>query len=286
MASVVPRLGRVVVMAYLASCAADVPSTSSTGYSTIESSTSSSSDASAGTTSTTEANTTTSSSGASTSSGSSDTDACDEIQAPMPDWECNPWGDDCPPGTKCHSVEIEIARCVPLAVQPIPVGEPCRYDSIDADPCVGGAFCFQGRCHELCTCSELDPTCSDPCSACHLSDSSAARCVLPCDPFGDPCPTGRCEYDTQGFSCGAAANDGQIGDPCYSLSDCDIGLTCDGPGWSLCDAPGCCAPLCHAGDDVPCVAALGPGALCEPLFENGQGRGCPWQDVGVCVVQR
>jgi hypothetical protein len=91
-----------------------------------------------------------------------------------------------------------------------------------------------------------------------------------------------CLWGGESFICvlDASGEQGQYGDPCEYLNECDPGLICINPEYVPgCMANGCCTPWCDL-TDPSC-----PGATqqCLPWFE--QGVAPPGYDtVGICGV--
>lgn len=209
----------------------------------------------------------------------------------VPPPECNLWEQDCPRGEKCMPWDDaggsswNSVRCSPVADDPNAVGEPCTVvgSAVSGiDDCVLGAMCWDvnpetnvGECVALCTGSEVDPTCANPCELCTISgDGTLILCLPNCDPLAQDCGVGEGCYPVDGiFMCvpELARDAGLAGDPCEFLNVCVAGNVCAGsdlvPG--CVDATGCCTPFCDAGAPDDCDALL-PGTSCVPWFEEGQ----------------
>lgn len=206
---------------------------------------------------------------------------CEAVDSPMPSWTCNLWSDDCPAAQKCFSSEWTAAFCVPLVDDPRQVGEACN--ELEPDECVRGARCFLGQCHAYCGCSEIAPTCDDPCSVCSFVDGGPPpMCTIPCDPLEPHCEgVTDCVYNgANAYLCRDAQN-GALGSPCSGL-ECAPGLACISSDYfAACEASRCCAQICRVGDDQACIEAVGPATVCLPSTES---TGCSYDDVGFCGV--
>lgn len=219
--------------------------------------------------------------------------------------ECYSWIQDCPEGFKCSPAALDGAPvwidwiCVPLPRDPGQLLEPC---TIDDDPLVGddcdkGLVCWNGSaggwesdgvCLGLCSGSEEDPTCPAPDQTCWIGGSAVpSTCLIDCDPLAPACPLGEnCVdlYDVSGgdFVCFGQSGSG-MGDPCYTSSDCAVGLACTTlDGDCPVDWPGCCTPYCDQGAVDPCAPAL-PEAKCLPYY--GDDPPLPgWEHLGLCDI--
>ena len=228
---------------------------------------------------------------ATTSSAGEEDDTVGFVRDPdVPPPECNLWEQDCPRGEKCMPWDDTGAgwwntvRCSPVADDPNAVGEPCAVvgSAVSGiDDCVLGAMCWDvdpktnvGECVALCTGSEVDPTCANPCDVCTISSGPLILCLRGCDPLAQDCGVEEgCYPNNDTFTCAQelARDGGLAGDPCEFINVCVAGNVCVGsdlvPGCA--DATGCCTPFCDAGGPDGCDALL-PGTSCVPWFEEGQ----------------
>ena len=219
--------------------------------------------------------------------------------------ECDIWAQDCPEGEKCMPWANDgggswnATRCSPLDPNPSAVGDPCTVEGSGVsgiDNCDLGAMCWEvdpqtnnGVCIELCSCSEANPVCNTPNTACGISNDGVLVLCLPvCNPL-DPtgCSQGQGCYgvgDT--FQCAPdqSAGMGMVGDDCAFLNGCDPGNFCANvasvPGCSG-DAPGCCSAFCTLGDDASCL----DGQVCTPWFAAGQAPDECLGTIGACTSQ-
>ena len=250
----------------------------------------------------------TSAASATTSSAGEEDDTVGFIRDPdVPPPECNLWEQDCPRGEKCMPWDDaggnswNSVRCSPVTDDPNAVGEPCTVvgSAVSGiDDCVLGAMCWDvdpetnlGECVALCTGSEADPVCDNPCEACTINgEGTLILCLASCDPIRQDCAASWACYPIGAmFACApdSSGQAGEAGDPCEYITVCDPGLFCANadavPG---CDgASGCCTPLCDASGPDPCAALL-PGTQCVPLFDEGMGpEGCIGPGlVGGCLL--
>lgn len=220
---------------------------------------------------------------------------------PTPGAPCDPWQDSCPPGQKCKPYSDDLgpwaaASCVPIADPPTPTGGAC----VDAewsitDDCERGAVC-QGfiqeeglRCHELCSGSLVEPTCSDACSWCFSNGGFAGVCLFPCDPRTPSCPEGQsCQIlvGAPRFECGPGPGPGAAGESCDSEGYCTEGTACvDAALVPNCAGDRCCAPVCDLDAPDSCPAAL-PGTVCAPWPVSGPEfeANCLPAGLGLCAA--
>jgi hypothetical protein len=107
-------------------------------------------------------------------------------------FECDLWGQDCPDGDKCNALSddndvYDHTQCVPIARDPVDIGEPCTvedYELSGIDDCAFGAQCLEvdpetltGVCRALCTGSEANPSCEDPELTCVMNEHFYGWCV-------------------------------------------------------------------------------------------------------------
>ncbi|MBZ5708166.1 hypothetical protein [Nannocystis pusilla] len=280
--------------------------TTATTTATTTSSTPSSSTTELAPTSTTTTSTTTTSSTSTSSTTSAPTSSDSGNFVVMPDLPtpgaaCDPWQDTCPEGQKCKPYSEGFgpwvgASCVPVADPAVPIGEPCEAQELSIiDECERGAVCHgfltaEGlRCHEICSGSLMEPSCSDECSHCVSNGGFAGVCLFPCDPRASDCPQGQScqiQVDWPRFVCGLGPGPGAAGEACTSPGGCSAGTACAAaalvPG---CTDARCCAPVCDLDGPDTCPAAL-PGTACGPWPESGpefQGACLP-AGLGLCTA--
>lgn len=216
--------------------------------------------------------------------------------------ECSLFEQDCPAGDKCmpwagpRGTQWDRTRCVPVAPDPAPVGEPCEVEvstRSGVDDCDRGAICWhvdpttlEGICEALCTGSPTEPTCEDPSSVCgFVTGGFVATCLRTCDPLVIDCPADQtCAHDLQEFVCtpDASGPSGEAGDPCEHATHCDPGLACIPPELvpECVDPVGCCSQYCSVDDPAPpCLV----GQVCALYFEEGTAPP-GYESLGVCIV--
>jgi len=204
---------------------------------------------------------------------------------------------ECPREEKCIVNEDAtycdgIGRCVPLARDPNGLGEPCTLDRSEAwnDDCDAGLLCWYvdaktqiGTCLPFCSGEQF--VCPESYFCVAAEAPPYAICLPWCDPLLQDCAEGRaCYAGRDVFLCApdASGDEGQAGDACGFVNDCDPGLACVSPEWVAgCEGlAGCCTPFCDLGDpDPPCNEIA--GEECVAWYEDGQAP--PGFDhVGVC----
>lgn len=212
--------------------------------------------------------------------------------------DCDIFAQDCGPGEKCNAWANDggpwnATRCVPVAPNPDPVGEPCTVEGSGVsgvDSCVKGAMCFGvgddniGTCVELCSCSVDNPVCTTQNTTCTISNEGVLALCLPvCDPLAlDACGAGDvCVASGQFFICvpDASGDVGSEGENCEFINVCDPGLFCgaNAGGFPACDGGGCCTPYCNLAAPV-----CPQGFDCLPWYEAGTAPKC-FEDVGACI---
>jgi hypothetical protein len=215
--------------------------------------------------------------------------------------ECSPWEEDCPSGEKCMPWANDggawwnATKCVPIAVQPDGVGEPCTVEGSGVsgiDSCDIHSMCWyvesdtlEGTCVAFCSGSEVNPSCQDGCSSCSISSEGTLNLCLPqCDPIGQDCGEGQACYLVEfDILCvpDASGDQGGAGDPCQFLNSCDPGLQSAAamsvPG---CEGLGCCTPFCAVESPTACDAL--PGTVCTPLGLTDPG--CFGEGAGLCLL--
>lgn len=218
--------------------------------------------------------------------------------------DCDPFAQDCPEGQKCSPYDSgfgsdawDNTRCVPIAPNPKPPGEPCSAPegpTAGIDDCAEGSFCWKvdkntliGTCVAQCVGSYGTPSCDDPTLQCAITNHNALTvCLPPCDPVEPVCPPDDAclplMIDDSQFVCvpDASGDEGQTFDPCEMVNGCDPGLLCANAALAdECDAnaaSGCCLPFC----DLDTWQCPGAGQECLPWFQEDAPAGL--EDLGVC----
>lgn len=214
---------------------------------------------------------------------------------------------DCAEGQKCSVVAMSPDdlfqghfECVPLDPNPVPPHAPCDVfeDPADGtDNCELGSICLfpdaggLGECFSFCNFSK-DPICQPPgdlcigatCQSCTWSFCDSSCNVLEpdaCEP-DELCAPGvdlswQCILDSSGA-------DGQHGDVCEFVNDCDPGFVCM-PEDQLptCAGTNCCAMACDVDAPNTCPDK-GLGASCRPWYQQGQAPTPELAKVGVCAL--
>jgi hypothetical protein len=222
---------------------------------------------------------------------------------PQPGEECDIWRDDCAEGYKCAAFSrggggYDAHKCVPIACDGKPAGEPCTASfETGLDDCDAESMCWvygpdlnTTVCATRCTGeSEAEADCADACSTCFVPDSGMVNPCLPgCDPLVNDCGLDQtCIRDPiQGtFYClvDMSGQDGQAGDPCDYVNDCDPGHLCTGsadvPG---CGGSSCCTPVCDPGVLDACQSM--PGTDCVVFDDPAPDPSCPAANLGRCIA--
>ncbi|HEY0137627.1 MAG TPA: hypothetical protein VGB85_26260, partial [Nannocystis sp.] len=176
-----------------------------------------------------------------------ETDGSFLLTPDVPKGECNFWNEDCPAGQKCMPFASEGAPswdslgCVPLVVDPAPVGAPCvaiGHAASGLDSCATHAICWgvdadlQGECVSLCFGDELDHLCKLSTETCVLAnDKLLAVCLPKCDPLISDCPADQvCIPSVGEFACApdVSGPGGGLFSTCAAGNACDPGLVCAG----------------------------------------------------------
>jgi len=145
----------------------------------------------------------------------------------------------------------------------------------------------EGTCIEMCSCTEANPVCNTPNTACVITnDGVLALCLGVCNPL-DPmaCEDGTgCYAVNDLFHCAPDASNatGAPGDACEYLNACDPGTFCAGPATvpGCAGSSGCCSSFCEIGDATACAA----GQECVPWYEAGQEPDACLGQVGACAM--
>lgn len=216
--------------------------------------------------------------------------------------QCDPRGQDCPEGQKCTAVSPEMGEpwgvniCVEVTGTGL-VGDPCDVEGgkyTGVDNCSVGLICLltdddgqDGVCVEFCSVSDTCP--QTPTAKCVVyNDGSLPICLPSCDPIVQDCPEGQGCYNSASdlFVCfkeSAMPGEGEIGDECQYINQCQKGAFCAAANAvANCEptSAGCCTPFCLvSGGNAPCQA----GEECVPFFEPGTAPPS-YEDVGVCAI--
>ncbi len=217
--------------------------------------------------------------------------------------DCDIWAQDCPDGEKCMPWAADggsswnATHCTPIDPDPVGIGETCTVQGSGVsgiDDCDAGAMCWgvdnetnEGYCIEMCSCTEVNPVCNTPNTACVITnDGVLALCLGVCNPL-DPmaCDDGTgCFPVGDLFHCAPDASGamGAPGDPCEYLNVCDPGSFCGSAGTVPgCDgSSGCCSSFCEIGDATGCAA----GQECVPWYEAGAEPDACLGLVGACAT--
>ena len=213
----------------------------------------------------------------------------------LPPGDCSPWNEDCPDGQKCMPIASEgsptwdLLGCVPLVVDPAPVGAPCTA-IVDAtsglDSCDKHAMCWdvdeqlQGTCVAMCSGNSFDHFCTEPGTVCVMANDDVVPVCLPdCDPLILDCAEGQVCIPVLGdFACvpDASGDGGGLFDECGAGNTCDPGHVCAEAKFAEMCAPGverCCLVVCEIGGQ-PCPQ----GQMCSQWFQGVPEH----KDVGFC----
>jgi hypothetical protein len=215
--------------------------------------------------------------------------------------DCDVFAQDCPEGMKCAAWANDgggvwnDAHCVPVADDPVQVGEPCTAledGTSGLDDCEAGAMCWgvdldtlMGTCVALCTGTADDPMCADEAASCAISNDGFLNLCLPvCNPLGDDCADGEGCYPVGGtFQCAvdASGGSGAQNDACMFLNGCEPGFGCLNPDVVTgCEDVGCCSAFCDIGDPTECTDLV--GMSCIRWYEEGQAP-AGLESLGVCA---
>ncbi|MCA9708533.1 MAG: hypothetical protein KDK70_21975, partial [Myxococcales bacterium] len=216
--------------------------------------------------------------------------------------ECSLYEQDCPSGEKCvpwandGGSAWNDRRCVPVAEDPVGVGEACTMEGSPysgLDDCALGAMCWsvdaetlEGTCVALCGGTERAPTCAADQSCLVTNDNNLAVCLSNCDPLQPDCLAGEtCIPDDTGFVC-APTSEAAAGEPCSFINTCGAGLVCASNPYVApsCDEsePGCCTPWCDLAAPDPSAACFDPAQQCMPWWESEAPPGL--ETLGACLV--
>lgn len=213
---------------------------------------------------------------------------------------------DCPEGQKCNpsalgtgSVFSGARICVPEVPDAKPPYAPCSPLGSTADgtdDCELGSACLGDdvECRQLCNIDgQGAPPCppEEQCFELGCAVCEWGLCRRPCDPreptscpVGDACLPG----DPAIFHCvgDLSGDDGQAGDPCEFLNNCDPGLLCvtadQVPG---CDPASisCCVRFCSTDAPNTCPNQ-DQGATCLPFFTAADMPLPQFINLGTCTA--
>lgn len=219
--------------------------------------------------------------------------------------ECSLFEQDCPDGDKCSvwSDEPDLTpddiRCCPEVQNGGLQGEACSvqdYLGSCIDDCAEGHMCLDidgdgmGQCERFCGGNPDNPEC-DFDETCFIYFSGVPFCFPQCDPLVQDCVDGTgCYPDDSsagtGFICMPTVGGGNLGDPCWLLSNCEPGFLCLSPDF-VPDCPtfaGCCTSLCDVTETDTCDDIV-TGTECVSWYYAGQTPpSADLQNVGACVI--
>jgi hypothetical protein len=226
------------------------------------------------------------------------------------DYECDVWLQDCPEGEKCMPWANDggsawnALKCSYLDPDPKQPGEECTVEGSGVsgvDDCDISSMCWDvdpetnmGYCLSFCEGTPDAPTCSAPGTLCTIwNDGVLILCLVPCDPLLQDCagddlcvPT----FEGDAFVCvlDASHDEGQYGDPCEFVNNCDPGLACINADFvpDCLSSIGCCTEYCDLTAVDPmaaCSATPDQGVECVPWFEEGQAPP-GYEHVGACLI--
>lgn len=215
--------------------------------------------------------------------------------------DCDVYAQDCPPGDKCNpwsdngGSNWNALGCFPVVPSPDQPGESCTVENSGVsgfDSCAVGSMCWDvdvetnvGTCVAMCEGSALNPTCSQPGTACTISNEGVLNLCLPaCDPLAQSCPGGQGCYPVDDtFVCApdASGGAGQQGDACEFINACEPGTACvEGAAYGAGCFSNCCTTFCTLGTGFDCPEA---DQDCIPWFDEGAAPS-GFEDVGLCAV--
>jgi hypothetical protein len=226
---------------------------------------------------------------------------CGFICPDDPEFECDPWAQDCPTGEKCApwvnngGDSWNALRCVPVDVNSGEPGDGCTAEGLGAsgfDTCALGAMCWNvdeagaGVCVAFCDGSPDNASCSDVSTTCVIANDGVLNLCLPvCDPLLQDCGGNQACYPVgDSFACGpdVSGEMGLFGEPCAAINVCDAGLWCAAaaavPGCAGAEA--CCTSFCDLDEGAACP---GVGQECVAWFDVGEAP--PGAEaLGACVI--
>jgi len=219
---------------------------------------------------------------------------------------CDPWRQDCPEDQRCAWIGDDdpalgptgdrFPQCVPVAAEPVPIGETCQAIN-GMDRCERGAHCAFtdaegfGVCLGLCGGEPDAPEC-DGGGHCQPCPECPSLCLPRCNPLDDESchPALTCSpASAEGpFVCSldaAPLGGGGFQAECEYANQCAPGFDCIEaklvPG---CTSGRCCTPYC----ELPSGGANGTGAecpgqtTCQPWSPNGPLDG--YENLGICKL--
>lgn len=239
------------------------------------------------------------SSGTSSSeTGTGTTDGGSELKCGNAD-ECDVWKQDCPAGLKCTACSVHYPsqaldsnRCLPVAVDPIPLGGNCTVEGdvfSGLDDCGSDAYCAYNAifgtkvCQAFCGGTPQAPECAIG-SFCVGVWEGLPLCFPFCDPLLQDCgEESKCIFADGALVCvGVTGTDAGLDETCDSSFACQKGLLCAPPDSAAgCDpnGTGCCQPFCHVGMDD----CAGEGQECIALYAKDAAPP-GFESVGVCSI--
>jgi len=219
--------------------------------------------------------------------------------------ECDIWKQDCPPDQKCMPWANDggnswnATLCSPLDADPKQAGDSCEVEGSavsGVDNCALGLICWfvddmnVGTCIEMCTGTPDAPSCPNGKTCDESNEGVIIVCLETCDPLAQSCPEGQiCFSDgVDNFICDfdASGEEGQYGDPCFYVNDCDYGLFCAGQAnVPNCEsADGCCSTYCNLMEPNTCPGKdATPAQECVPWYE-GMDPPPGQENIGACAV--
>lgn len=209
-------------------------------------------------------------------------DAAADVDAPPVGGDCNPVENTgCEAGEKCTQIIDQeepdfLARVACVADGTVPKDGMCEFGDVAAgegyDNCVGGLFCRNGLCTEICSVNPDSCPADHACSRYTETFDNDDNIGL-CDPTCNPLDLGSCMSEdlacylnifTDSASCAGVAGEVQQNQACMFLNSCSPGLSC-----SLIDPTQTelwCAHMCD-----PMTGMTAQGILCSQVPEIAAG---------------
>ncbi len=193
--------------------------------------------------------------------------------------QCDPYGNDCPSGEKCHDLGDEIGiQCASWLREPLKIGDNCEEPQQGRpDPCEEGASCAAGECKILCQGTINAPQCPGgfDCYSRNSNNLYPGVCFERCNPSvsKDCQPHQYCKLasrDPIGHVC-VTPKGGSLyeGDPCdqFDIEQANPFAVSDEPkciGNTIC-VKGTCKKMCDPNtDEQQCSAEL----ACHPMMHE------------------
>lgn len=198
----------------------------------------------------------------------------------------------CNPGEKCALVEddmdpdMNVAYCRPDGS--VVADGACTIDQDGLDDCIGGLWCLDGTCQEIC--SDEPDTCPGGfrCNTYGNLPTGVGICGVDCNPVVDPtgCPMGEACYIVAANAeteCYIVDTPGTQGDACQYINSCDSGYSCilvDSPGGTGLD----CAFICDASESggPTCAEGSEPSFTCVQINQFYSNTELP-DAYGMCI---